>query len=894
VTLRSYLPWVRTGAAAAVTADDGPAVALAARAILTVTATVTGSAGATRTATADLSLYGPGDVVALSPRQVIRSDPAPDSVDAEPAFFPLVEFDRPDLPWLFTPARAAGDRLRPWLCLVVVRREHGILQPAGTRPLPVLRVDDAAAELPDLAQSWAWAHAQDSADPALALSRLVCPRLLVPRQQYLAAVVPAFDAGRHAGLGEPVDEAAALGPAWRQTADPVELPVYHSWEFTTGDEGDFEALATRLTRHRAGQTVGSRPMVVADLPAGLPDLGTVGLPGALGAPAMAPLPAAFTGPLRALLDAPVPAPPGAAPPAGLPMAPPIYGRWHAGRPLTPAAGWLAELNLDPRYRAAAAAGTRIVQDQQEQLMAAAWQQAGQLDLVNRALRQAQLARAAARTVHSGLSGLEPAELLVLAGPALSRVLAGPGTTARAAVAASRVPVALVDGAARRLLRPRGPLARRSGVSGLATVLARVNAGDLVAVPPRRRPDGAVTLDEAAGAGRTRFCAITPAAIRAVQPPAGGAGQWKAMLGALAAHQAAMPGCEPPPPRVRPVLDVAGLRATVLAALDPEVAVPARVNARVRRPAGRPGADPIAPVMAAPEFPTPMWRALAALDQRLLLPGVGDLPPDSVTALPTNPAFVEAYLLGLNTELGRELLWRGYPTDQRGTYFARFWDRAAALSGAGPDVDPIAGWAAGSALGSHLRGGEQTVLLLRGALLRRYPNAVIYAAKAAWSVDAGGQSAAPRRPVQPAAGADPAGATYPERYPVFAGTLAPDAAFLGFDLDPVEAAGDPDPGAGEPGWFLVIQEQPTEARFGLDADAASVPTGTWRDLGRPNVGATASGHVDLSIPLVAFPTPADPRGLAWGLGSTSAALAAIVEQPAFRAAIHASDLLPETP
>ena len=31
------------------------------------------------------------------------------------------------------------------------------------------------------------------------------------------------------------------------------------------------------------------------------------------------------------------------------------------------------------------------------------------------------------------------------------------------------------------------------------------------------------------------------------------------------------------------------------------------------------------------------------------------------------------MTGLNHEFGRELLWREYPTDQRGSYFRQFWD-----------------------------------------------------------------------------------------------------------------------------------------------------------------------------------------------------------------------------
>ena len=76
----------------------------------------------------------------------------------------------------------------------------------------------AEHELPDLADSWAWAHAQvaggqrnaDSlkqslaGDPALTVSRLLCPRRLDPLTDYLACVVPAFELGRKAGLGLPI------------------------------------------------------------------------------------------------------------------------------------------------------------------------------------------------------------------------------------------------------------------------------------------------------------------------------------------------------------------------------------------------------------------------------------------------------------------------------------------------------------------------------------------------------------------------------------------------------------------------------------------------------------------------------------------------------------------
>ena len=44
------------------------------------------------------------------------------------------------------------------------------------------------------------------------------------------------------------------------------------------------------------------------------------------------------------------------------------------------------------------------------------------------------------------------------------------------------------------------------------------------------------------------------------------------------------------------------------------------------------------------------------------------------AVQTNPRFVEALMVGANHEMGREMLWQGLPTDQRGTPFQHFWQR----------------------------------------------------------------------------------------------------------------------------------------------------------------------------------------------------------------------------
>jgi hypothetical protein len=192
-----FLPWLRQGLAARLGNPDTLAASLPATTELTVTLGVTTPAD---NPSATVRMRGPGDVIGIDPRQVVRTEPAADSGDFEALDLAAIEFDNPDLPWLFTPAAAdAQGRLRPWLCLVVVRQQEGVrLRPAGSEPLPVLEIAAPAKpgeELPDLAESWAWAHAQLSwphdappdegavrnlltTRPELSVSRLLCARRL--------------------------------------------------------------------------------------------------------------------------------------------------------------------------------------------------------------------------------------------------------------------------------------------------------------------------------------------------------------------------------------------------------------------------------------------------------------------------------------------------------------------------------------------------------------------------------------------------------------------------------------------------------------------------------------------------------------------------------------------
>ena len=140
-----------------------------------------------------------------------------------------------------------------------------------------------------------------------------------------------------------------------------------------------------------------------------------------------------------------------------------------------------------------------------------------------------------------------------------------------------------------------------------------------------------------------------------------------------------------------------------------------------------------PIMAYPIFPEPAYHYLKMFSEKFILACVDDLPDDSVAIFGSNPEFEEAYLCGMNTEMGRELLWREYPTDQRGSYFRKFWDSETSAADIRNDnffdVQPLHTWK-GNLGDNHLE--SKTGLLLftiKGKLMRQYPSTQIYLHKA---------------------------------------------------------------------------------------------------------------------------------------------------------------------
>ncbi|MCP3994241.1 MAG: hypothetical protein GY722_04125, partial [bacterium] len=867
----------------------------------------------------EFPLMGPGDVVGISPENVVRTEPHDWVTDFEPNYLAFIEFYEEDFLWRFTPASASVDRLRPWLALVVLEEATAASQGEFTRsskrlPLPTITVQSTAS-LPPHTQTWAWAHVHTNATFGDATEferfldslktpghpnadritcRLMSPRKLEPNTAYGAFVVPVFETGRLAGLGQDPVDVSAQQPAWTAAAGPVELPIYYEWRFRTGQNEDFESMVERLEPKVADARLGIRGMD-GEMPGwGLTegtDIGQIvpadekqtalGLEGALKAPTTKPRPTAvdttkpFLQQLAAVLNHPEERrnqPSNAALPV---IAPPIYGEHHALRhTVSPTrTGWLDTLNVDPRNRVSAGFGVRVVCEHQENYVARAWDQVRKILEANRVIHYVAYAMRASETLYVNLAAKLSAGQAVIFFSSVLRKVRGSPTTLQHLLNQSKLPPSAVSGAMRRLIRPRGGIGRR--ITGAhpsfsyGTVVEGLAEGMLSAAPPKTSADDLTTdagvVDRMplsallwliqyrwlvflallilalllgliggmwmltialvviaivgliaaecrarahpAGADGGPASIVNPGAVAGVLeatpprdsftfiemdpvvPPQSHAGTQVTTTTettsdspeavSLKSYSSFTPGAAgedsvegkafrhaatalnrrlaiEPPAEERPKFDLANAQAKLAAAVDPLRSFPLRAAATVdfgrfatgwlRKP------EHLVPAMAYPDFDDPMYEKLRDLSSELLLPNLKLIPPNSITLLETNPPFIEAYLTGLNFEFGRELLWREYPTDQRGSYFRQFWDTRGILaaktdetnegiSERSKDITPHDTWPLSSYLGTHRNPqrppGEQVVLTVRGDLLKKYPGTLIYAQKAHIARDAEG-------------------------------------------------------------------------------------------------------------------------------------------------------------
>lgn len=548
-----FLPWARRGLARAHQQAQLDLAGSSALPVVQIGMKLVGKgAGADEAASPELPLKvtGPGDIIGIDPRIVVRTEPRSNNHNFEPNYLAAIEFDPPDFPWMFTPAKAdAHERLMPWLALLVFDRakvDEPQVRPGRLLPSVILPLD---TPLPALDQAWMWAHAQVVRDnpaqdpvsmlkdaPTRNLSRLICPQRLAPNTSYFACLVPVFKPGRDSGLGRPLAANAMLQPAWEGTAasPDLELPVYFHWHFGTGPAGDFETLARRLKTPKdyeqsdpdiAGKLarLGRMPTEVdADHVLQPHDARAQGkaflnvnylgqYEGALISLKIAendsPDPGRFVEiaqELATILNAGEAMAQGVVAPQGQPqhvpvVGPPIYGAWHAATHKvvsTQRERWLNGLNCSVPRRMSAGVGTRVVQTNQEIFMQAAWRQAGDIIKAERLFSLAHLSRRSLARLVTRLQSLPESRRLAMLAPAASRIRITKEQTVYGHALATSLPQGFHDGAMRRSMSPARALLRKNGgaagvqqLERLANSFSKIESVTAFAQPSRFRVDG---------------------------------------------------------------------------------------------------------------------------------------------------------------------------------------------------------------------------------------------------------------------------------------------------------------------------------------------------------------------------------------------------------------------
>ncbi len=653
------------------------------------------------------------------------------------------------------------------------------------------------------------------------------------------------------------------------------------------------------------------------------------------------------------------------------ITPPLYGRWHSltqrllsdrqGNPVENRKNWVHKLNLDPRFRVAAGFGTRVIQDQQEEYMNQAWAQVGGIGgilEVNQRRRNVQLALTSTSWYAGHLTPLmatQPEKAFAFMAPVHSRLVCE-GLTVSYRLKTSIVPKAAVSTTMRRLMRPRGRLMQALSFTDSVrpdNLLDRINSGEVSAAPPRETPAGVMTLEDFSRILAERipqapevlseenqipervddlpesehFDIFRPEDDLPILPPGGPdspeAERFKiALRDMYSVFVASKEVSEEPAPSS---LDLSALTECLFQGLNPDITIPRRIRQMEQLPArleAENGED-FTEVMAYPEFDIPMYKPLTEISSELFLPNINLIEQNSITLLETNQPFIESYMVGLNHEMGRELLWREYPTDQRGSYFRQFWDVRSYYDPKAPDADkrreklkdipPLHLWSKTGKLGDHDHrekgeDEEELVLVIRGELLKKYPTAVIYAHRARWQMKDGKvDNTVARLPIKLEAAEQDNPPRNKVKTPLYSAKIEPDIYFFGFDLTPKEAKGGTGTNAtketDESGWFFVIKERPGEPRFGLDVGEAGA-LDIWNDLSWEHVlpGKSPGSFIQItenspSFPLTNLPKEHKKRAqqdqdkeVKWNKDTNSADLAYILYQTPVLVAVHAAEML----
>lgn len=842
----------------------------------------------------DLILRGPGDILGISRKMIARVEPQPNTHDFEPNYFPFVEFVDPDFPWRYSldQVNPSGTsplpkRIYPWLALIVLSNAE--INDMADEDIDVISLLEDRREflsvkgrfLPNLDHAWAIAHVHlnqlDRAinqfiekRPASHCSRLFCCRQLEAETQYTAFLIPTYKIAVQAAFGLETED-LGKAKAWNNPAaeDIVKLPIYYRWTFSTSESGDFESLARKLVPAALDSNKVGIRAVDANLmnPATETDLdlfflreGALTVPGfsqnrlpyaegSEGLPLTKPMLKSLNESLKTSTQSLVDDDTDDVDPL---VTLPVYGRYFRKTTViqppdkdqwqepTP---WVHELNLDFRNRVTAAFGTKVVQTNQEDYVKECWLQVGKIREANEQLRRTQAGYQVAKALEKKhLAPLSDERFALISTPfhghfALSEQ--GKGPSLKQALAKSGIARGVFSSTFRRVAHQRININQTKPFNAIAA--AKTSA--------YLRPRGSIQQNIPAMTARVNdFFANLPVTNFEVLPPK---------------------------LEVIPVEEIETGRE-FRAKFNIKQVLTQKLQGVIKLSGDRPIPENFDPIMAAPKIEQSMYKPLAALSADYMLPGIENLANNGVTLCEENRRFIEAYMVGLNHEMGRELVWRHYPTDQRGTIFAYFWDPIKAHAPPS-DIKDIHKWLNNLGFNqSQAAKGDNLVLVIKGDLIRRYPSTIIYAVKISKSGNAG-------RPWQ----------YWSEEYPdsnppmdenhridpVFRAQVGADILFVGFPFSLENVQGNTRNGE----YYFVLQENQDLPRFGLDVasprmqqDAGCGTQGIdINDFRWSHVSKDHAGYINKFS----------------DFGETSAAVATKTYQLPIRVAIHASELLP---
>jgi len=328
--------------------------------------------------------------------------------------------------------------------------------------------------------------------------------------------------------------------------------------------------------------------------------------------------------------------------------------------------------------------------------------------------------------------------------------------------------------------------------------------------------------------------------------------------------------------------------TVLQAIVPSTTIPTRIKNRIATNLAI--TDELEEVMAYPTLNFPMYKPLQDISESSVVPGLENIPNNSITFLQPNRKFIEAYMVGLNHAFAQMLLFNEFPTDQRGSYFRQFWDstkntsyqmnvnttaQTAAIESS-YDINVITNWL-GNNLGlnpsptSSFASASDVILCIRGDLLKRYPNTNIYAVPAT------------------SPGVPDLNDAKNTKFPVMTAFFEPDITFLGFDITKSMAS-----------QYFFVFEQPThEPQYGLEPSIVSntnAPTNycdlSWANIqtsNNPQTFLQPGGYLDPTKQSIFSYTVSTPL---WSPSINSAQMAAVLMRRPFRLCVIGQEMLPQ--